>query len=341
MFSRLVSAFVLALALSHVPMVNATAESLENAVEAWLANNDEIAIPALAALAHRGNVQAQRLLGKIATRPFSPFVAGLPHKDRIELLRAPGGLSGRSWLKVAAEEGDALAAAFVAVEAPPFNTTDILALLDNGEDDAAAIALLRATAYGRIEGLSDLLVNRRLLFDVAYTALVSEAVWGDAPPPTSWRTGEDPLRLVEVLAFGAWTSQRPTKNPARDMSLRLFPGDYHETNPAPTGALLAELAPVSRPAQRLLRYCQAACGDAIEVCMGDTVALVGGYNELWQFGPPVQSLISEDRYLDSPRFHADIARQLKTLMGGWSKVFQKEWTDSSCAAASRFRTRFP
>jgi hypothetical protein len=65
------------------------------AVQAWLDDKDQTALPALAALATEGNTVAQILLGRIANRPMSRWLANMNRKDRNALLRAPGGLSGK------------------------------------------------------------------------------------------------------------------------------------------------------------------------------------------------------------------------------------------------------
>ena len=339
--SRLASVFLVTLCLSLTLTSGTRAEPLEEAIEAWLVDNDEVALPALTALAEQGDVRAQLLLGKIATRPFSPYLEALPRKQRLALIRAPGGLSGRSWLKIAAENGDALAAAFLGVSVRPFSSRDIATLLDKGEFDAATMTMRRVASYGEVEGLRDLIARRAFPPDAAYAIRVVAFRSGNATPLESWKPGDDPLRLIEVLAVNAAMGQHPSESPERDVSLRLFGGDYWDTKPEPAGQLLLEAAPHSRAAQRIVNYCHAACpGMLIRSCIGDAVGLISGYDFLWRFGPPVQSLISEERYLESPRFHADFARHLKTLIGAWPQELQDDWSERSCAAASRLRIKF-
>ena len=78
----------------------ASAQILNQAVEAWLADDDETALPFLGALANLGDAEAQLFLGQIerVTPPGadSPFVCSLNRRERISLLRAPKGLSGTS-----------------------------------------------------------------------------------------------------------------------------------------------------------------------------------------------------------------------------------------------------
>lgn len=318
----------------------ATAEKFDDALDAWLADNDYAAIPALAGLARTGNTDAQLLLGVIVTRPHSPYVLNLARSDRIAQLRAPGGLSGKSWLKVAAKVGDMRAKALVAVQTPPFETNAISTLLKLGEDDAAATTMLRAAAYRRTDP-NAAIFDKDLPPDMAYASTILKLSASLDQGHLDWRPGDDPLKLVEVLAADAFLYRRLDNGPTKDLSLRLFPGLFRGTDALPAGEFLLSIAPVSRPANRLRTYCTAACPKDIETCAGDAVALLGGYNQIWRFGPPITALVSEDRYLKSPRFHADMARQIKGLMGGWSLALQSAWSKKSCAAASRFRSRFP
>ncbi len=329
----------LAIAMTFAASI-AAASSFEDALDAWLADNDYKALSALAELAQAGDTNAQLLLGVIANRPHSPYVVNLPRSDRKTLLRAPGGLSGTSWLNVAADAGNLRAQALIAVQAPPFVTSAISTLMNLGEDDAAATAMLRAATYRRTDPNADIF-DKNYPADMAYAAKVLKLSASLDKGRLDWRQGDDPLKLVEVLAAGVILDRRPNSGPARDLSLRLFPGLYRETDALPAGAFLLEIAPVSRPANRLRAYCEAACPRAVAACVGDAVALLGGYDQIWRFGPPINALVSEDRYLSSPRFHADIARHMKGRMENWSLILQAEWSEKSCAAESRFRSRFP
>jgi hypothetical protein len=86
------------------------------ALDLWLAEDDETALPEFAALAAGGNRAAQVLLAHIdATMPLqAPWLASLPRAERIALMRQPGGVSGRSWISAAATDTP-LAAAWSAL----------------------------------------------------------------------------------------------------------------------------------------------------------------------------------------------------------------------------------
>ncbi len=72
---------------------------LQAAVGDWLAGNEADALPVLSAQAASGNVAARLLLGQIDAFPAlqGDWLSGLPRAERIALLRAPGGLSGKRW----------------------------------------------------------------------------------------------------------------------------------------------------------------------------------------------------------------------------------------------------
>ena len=74
-------------------------DTIEQAIGYWLANDDAAAFPALSALAEGGDERAMLFLGAIEPRSLdSAYLAGLDRQTRNRLLRAPGGLSGKSWL---------------------------------------------------------------------------------------------------------------------------------------------------------------------------------------------------------------------------------------------------
>ena len=82
------------------------APRFQAALELWLADDEETALPEFAALAAEGNRAAQVLLARIDATPTlqGPWLQALPRAERNALMRAPGGLSGRSWMQAAAED---------------------------------------------------------------------------------------------------------------------------------------------------------------------------------------------------------------------------------------------
>ena len=76
------------------------------ALDLWLADDEAQALPALAALAAEGSRAAQVLLALIDTTPSlqGPWLGRASRAERIGLMRAPGGISGKSWMQAAAED---------------------------------------------------------------------------------------------------------------------------------------------------------------------------------------------------------------------------------------------
>ncbi len=105
-FVVLLLALLWAAGLARAEVAGSAAPGFVAAREAWLADDDAAALPALSALAGEGNRAAQVLLGLIDLMPqtHGPWLAARPRDARIALLRAPGGISGRSWLGEAAAE---------------------------------------------------------------------------------------------------------------------------------------------------------------------------------------------------------------------------------------------
>jgi hypothetical protein len=108
------------------------------------------ALPLLAQLARAGNTAAQMLLAVIDKSPAlqGPWLSALPREARVGMMRAPGGMSGVSWMRLAAAS-DPRAAAWVAfwdVNAPVSVVTDFARM---GETRAAREALATLTARDR------------------------------------------------------------------------------------------------------------------------------------------------------------------------------------------------
>lgn len=80
--------------------VLAQEQPLDAAIEAWLADDDAAALPALSRAAKAGDPEAMALLSRTeaVTPPGgeTPFYRGLGRHERAELLRGPEGLSGTS-----------------------------------------------------------------------------------------------------------------------------------------------------------------------------------------------------------------------------------------------------
>lgn len=314
---------------------------LNEAIQHYLADQDALALPGLAELAAKGDTDAQVLLGRIATRPHSEYVQNLTRAERKALLRAPGGLSGKSWLDVAAANGDARAKAFANARGPRAKAADVLALLDIGEDEAAAALALRGLHFDSTENVRKLLEDASWEEDARYIPLMLLATRRELQLQEI-REAVDRLSnadspkhrfLVYLLDHGFFDIDQ------RDFTkvIHRLAGDFLLV-PSPDDGSVAEFLgqDTSRPTRRAYAFCEEACPDSVRSCVGDVFPLVGGYDALWSFGSPVQSLIPNDRYEASARALVDISRHARTIFGAFNDLRELSAT-ASCAGAYVFR----
>ncbi len=249
------------------------------ALELWLADDEQTALPALAALAGEGNRAAQVLLSIIdGTAVYQgPWLVRLPRADRIRLMRAPGGMSGRSWMQVAA--GDTpLAALWVAWQDPASTLEPALALSAMGEQGAAELALdALATRQFRDFSAAD--------GDPRFPADSRHLIWQE------WilRDGEAGRSRALAEASG------------------LAPGDT-QLRWLGTGAVSqadrsAWLATAPRAAS-MRAACENLCPDSLATCLrgADILATdLTGYESPAVIGGPAEALVSSEAWAQSAR----------------------------------------
>ena len=246
----------------------------EAALAAWLADDEEGALPELAALAAADNRAAQVLLALIDRVPVyqGPWLVSLPRKERLALTRAPGGLSGRSWMAEAAPDTP-LAALWVARDATDTTPETALAFAGIGEARAAR-ETLQSMAKRQYRGFA--------------------AVADDPRYPPDLRH----------LVWREWAATPEGKARAAAEIARLMPGDPQirrfEDRPvtqADTDAWLAA-APLAAP---LRATCEAACPETPVTCLRAAYLLVDGHPRLAEFGTPSETLIPPETWNASPR----------------------------------------
>lgn len=285
---------------------------------AWLEGRDDpAALARLSALAGAGNVAAQVLLGAIVAEGLiPPQVAALPRAERIALTRAPGGLSGTSWLRVAAQADPAAARLELpmlrlAEVLPRTHAGDLQALLDQGEARAALRLIEVFANYGGTDESGGWTLIAHL---GAHPGLQ-----GHGLPVMDWLRAllTDPNSGVADAALAKDLTETVAQAPAADLALaRVGAG----VAGADAGAAL--LSPLAAP---LAGVCTAACPTEAEAC---TLALVravagrAGYLTL----SPVESLIDSATYQASPRFAGDLRLRLAAGAAGIA-------ADNACAGA--------
>jgi hypothetical protein len=260
------------------PVPGQEAPAFAAAVEAWLAGDEAAALPVLARLAGEGSAAARMLLALIDKMPEmqGPWLSSLPKAGRMALLRAPGGLSGTSWMRPAAEDSPraALWLRLWSVEAPVSLALDFARA---GESRAAREALVFAAARERtgFAGIAD---------DPDYPPGMRYLVWRE------WRAaGADDRIAEDAAALGPGDPQRQVAG--LDWDAAAWPGDH------PLAAPLAML-------------CADRCPDAPAACARDGLAMLGGYDVLAQFGSPSETLIPAARFSASARGQGALMRRM-------------------------------
>ena len=268
------------------------------ALALWLADDEENAFPALAALAEGGNLAAQILLGVIDRSPAlqGPWLAHLPRAERIALLRRPGGMSGQSWLHAAQDHP--LAAAWLArlgTDAGP-EVVETFATLGEPRAAREAFAALLAREHPAMMTLDPAGVEPELLF------LLWARLGPDARPA-----------LAALIPEGH--PQRRLMGEGIDSAAHL---DWLRTNPAaaPLAALCAQT-------------CAAAEQDA---CLLAAHGAMPSHLALLTLGSPVEGLIAQADFVASARGQASTLRRI--LLGvearGRRSLIQRLRGESEC-----------
>lgn len=325
---RIVLAFILI--LTALPL---RAAPLDEAIAAWLADDDARALPALSALAKAGDEDAMLALGVIEPRTWdSDFVRGLDRTQRIALLRKPGGLSGESWLK-GVKTRRALAEAFEVAQ----QKGDPKPLLALGQIEAARPALARTfneNPSSLAEGAAGGALPKEMRFWVWWGAAMrlSPTVY---PTPPSPETAERLRAALAEALLPEWTGSL--------QQLLFFSLDYALMAGVPvpqaanlTGRVLrrgrigvegdAPFKAASEPAREralesarailmtapeaasVRNFCTASCADTQTACVEAVWAMTGGADVQLFLHTPLDAVIPQQSYLGSPRHRGDMAR---------------------------------
>lgn len=257
-------------------MPGADEPAFAEAIARWLDDDEEPALTALAELAQTGNIAARILLAVIDKTPAlqGPWLAYLPRERRIALLRAPGGLSGQSWLHQAGESE--LARHWLALMSVETGPAVIGAFSRLGEARAAreALVVLAAREHSALRDLPPETVDDELLYLL-------------------WRSADD-ARREAILA------QVPPGHPQRALM----------GEPQDEAGFLAWLqqAPLAAP---LRAICTPQCGEtAPPSCLMAAYGALASHNALATLGSPIEALIPQAVFLDSPRGRATVMRRI-------------------------------
>ena len=273
------------------PVPGSEDAAYKTAVADWLGGQDTTALRALSDLAGGGNTAAQILLGRISENAafYKHLSATMPRKERIALMRQPGGLSGRSWL-LAAEGSEPLAAALLQAAQPDKRADAIAPLLDLGELSTAMRTGLDMLYYGEAEPLLMAISGRTdlpreaMFLGVAALDFIVPGAFSDA---TQGLAAHPELPVDVTLT---WVAPSPA-NLSQDKAMR---------------DLVAETAPQVRAWTPLVAFCDRHCPDSPGTCaaLGAALAPKGPF----PFESPSQRLIPDEVYWSSARMEGDLAR---------------------------------
>ncbi len=258
----------------------------------------------------------------------SHITGDMGRRDRIALLRSPGGLSGTSWLSVAAQD-EPLAQALVDRRTIGTILEGTAALLDLGETREGFMGLLRPSIDGR-----DLFGNLRdTLSLTTHPTAMAEARW------IGFRTFRYMQWEVETLDTPTFDVDRFWAAAAQLDATGPFPEDVQQNwlnvedaGPfAPQAGMSDWLAqgafmagdPLFAPIRAM---CEATCPEAVDACMfminraTPVPIYVNGYS-------PAEWAVPTQTYRMAPRFNSDILRE--GAAGPLSERFGSEWREMS------------
>lgn len=252
------------------------AAEFQDGLALWLSNDEQAALPALAAQAAAGNIAAQLLLGVIDRSPAlqGPWLAHLPRGQRIDVLRRHGGISGRSWLHEVRDHP--IAAAWLtrlSTDAGPDIVPTFAAL---GEERAAreAFAALLAREHPSIAAMDPATVESELLY----------LLWSRA----------DATQRESIAAL------IPEGHPQR-----LLIGD-----PVAQPSLIAWLE-TSPAAQPIAALCASTCAaDEQGACLLAAYGALPSHLALLTLGSPVEGIIPQDSFVATPRGQSATLRRM-------------------------------
>lgn len=320
---------------AHAAQRSPEVDILENAIVTWLAGDDGKALPELATLAENGNRDARILLGRIATRSQSNWLKALDRDKRNKLLRAPGGLSGHSWLGILADAGDVHALALHTAFRPPFEFVKIQALIEHGEVETAMRVALRFINHGGIQAEFAAL-PQAFGRDGAYTAYLplihhgvikSFRLKGTKSDPAIWT----PDAMLMYGAFAERTGERvdePLKSWLAIMSGDAIGGDPDDATLV--GGIIDRLPSTHRNLRAVRRFCEATCpGQRLQCLATVTVLHRSGFNGLWAYSSPTNMVVDPERYYQSRRAITEVRSGLIDRMSDRAPVDSTtKWTDA-------------
>lgn len=300
MFGFVIAFVALVFCVAGAPA--AQAASLEEAVELWLQGDDEQSLPMLAELAEDGHTDARLLLARIETADLgpSPFRQSLSPEDSRKLFRQSDfNIFGRSWLAVEAKAGNERAQALLRSNFPEPDP-DLIAQLNRlGEHEATGHPTRIVALYGDQAMRDALLADDRVQADLKpYLAYLS-----GTPEPR----GDGLAALRHIQPDEVTVGSPGALGMAGMLALGLGYGDASLDNPwRPAVEDWLMSAASTKPIADL---CTQHCAAEAPACAFAFMALSGGYFEAIRFDSPLEAVIPQAQFLDSPRARLMVLRR--------------------------------
>lgn len=307
---------------------SAQAQSLQDGIDAWLADDDATALPILSQQANDGDRDARMLLGQIeaVTPPGagSSFVTGLDRRERISLLRSEGGLSGTSWTRVLQNEGDPLAAALMDARLPDADLDTAAYLVEQGEVEAGSALAWQIFDRGRWDEIFALSPDDPLLQQLDFIAWMRH-YFSNPPTLNAWNWLEDSpangrsggVMMMTLVA----PVLAPHLRPSEDMrhyveALRGSPGTLLENSEIISASDVMHQQLLEDANLTTVRtYCEQTCPDSLGYCGLQVIAATGGADRIKLHDTPYEALIAQDVFATSPRAVAELRRWMASLSG--------------------------
>jgi|GEM_PF-2275185 len=307
---------------------------LRDAIHLWLDNDDENSLTKMASLARNGNVAARLLLSRIerTERAPSAYRESMTTEEHMGVFRNPNkrGIFSLSWMLSESESGNELAQLFLSSYKPIVNLETIRGLQSNGEIQATDHPVRIAALYGADS-------EKKIILNQLGTPQMRPFVKSLQPPAK---------QLAGGLAALEYITQFSTETPIADEKVELFQqatarflslgipyGDISVDNPwRPSISKWLELAQETQP---IRNACKMACGDDTEQCGLTLLGLTGGFYEFIRLDSPLENLISQETFLNSPRAASQAMRRgalIRAEDGGEIATISEIASSSQCLA---------
>ncbi|MEM7546360.1 MAG: hypothetical protein AAF367_12550 [Pseudomonadota bacterium] len=297
------------------------------AIEAWLADDDATALPALGAMAAAGDRSVQLLLSQIERHTpaggETSWVSALDDDARMSLFRTPGDPAADPWVMQLAAKGDPLAQALKASRQPDATIETAQALFAAGEVEQAKRLTWNILAGGRFDAILNLPPEEPLNEALDYVKWMQGWFLGGALSPEQRKWVLVSPKEGRMLGMVLVNMLAPVMNPAlapREPVARVTRAlqgsaqDLVEEGPQGIGfvaKLLERQARTDPDLKALGNMCTRLCADEVGTCLLGSVLLLGGYERVMEQDSPYEGLIPQADYVASLRAQNTAERRLR------------------------------